>query len=329
MDEKSPTTTKNELALVERRLTKAEFQGLAEMPAEVEWFRNLDSLNTSESYQVDLKNFMKFLGIEQAEEFRDVTRAHVIAWRDHLAGKDLAGSTVRRKLSAVSSLFEYLCDKNLVTHNPVAGVKRPKTESGAGKTPVLSDADTRLLLDAPDEDSILGRRDRAILALGAYDGLRVSEVCYLTIKDLVRVQGMTHLRLKRKGQKEQMLVLAPIAESRINEYLDFTGHDGEADRPLFLPTRSNSKGNQEKYRHLHPDTLNLMVKKYAKKEGIYTHGLCFHSLRATAATKANEVGGDMKAVQEMLGHSSVSTTEGYCRNRYDGEKSAVLKVNYH
>jgi len=69
-----------------------------------------------------------------------------MAWRDHLAGQDLAGSTVRRKLSAVSSLFEYLCDKNLVTHNPVAGVEPPKKESGAGKTPVLSDADPRLLL---------------------------------------------------------------------------------------------------------------------------------------------------------------------------------------
>ena len=144
---------------------------------------------------------MKFLGIEQAEEFREVTRAHVIAWRDDLSGKDLAPATIRRKLSAVSSLFEYLCDKNLVTHNPVAGVKRPKKESGAGKTPVLSDADTLLVLNAPEPDSIIGRRDRAILALGAYDGLRVSEVCALTVKDLVRIQGMTHLKLKRKGQK--------------------------------------------------------------------------------------------------------------------------------
>ena len=194
---------------------------------------------------------------------------------------------------------------------------------------VFSSSSPRLLLDAPDPNSILGRRDRAILSLGAYDGLRVSEVCYLRIKDLVRVQGMTHLRLKRKGQKEQMLVLAPVAESRINEPLDLTGHEADPDRPLFLPTRSNSQANREKFRHLHSDTLNLIVKKYAKKEGVYKHGLCFHSLRATAATKANEVGGDIKAVQEMLGHSSISTTEGYCRNRYDGEKSAVLKVNSH
>ena len=328
MEHISKAAPKNLLANTDRRLTRAEFQGLADMPAEVEWFQNLDSLNTSASYQVDLRNFMKFLGIKRAEEFRDVTRAHVIAWRDDLAGKELAPATIRRKLSAVSSLFEYLCDKNLVTHNPVAGVKRPKKESGAGKTPVLSDEDTRLVLDAPDADSVIGRRDRAILSLGAYDGLRVSEVCQLTIKDLVRVQGMTHLRLKRKGQKEQMLVLAPIAEARINDYLSFTGHDADPSRPLFLALKSNSQENRDRYRHLNRDTLNLLVKKYAKAQGVYTHGLCFHSLRATAATKANQVGGDMKAVQDMMGHASISTTEGYCRNDYSGEKSAVLKVNY-
>ena len=75
MKQITESAPKNELAQVERRLTRAEFQGLAEMPAEVEWFQNLDSLNTSASYQVDLRNFMKFLGIEKAEEFREVTRS--------------------------------------------------------------------------------------------------------------------------------------------------------------------------------------------------------------------------------------------------------------
>lgn len=156
MDEISPATKKNELAKIERRLTREKFQGLSEMPAEVEWFRSLDSLYTSESYQTDVRGFMKFLGIKKAEKFREVTRSHVIAWRNDLAGKSLTSATIRRKLSAVSSLFEYLCDKNLVTHNPVAGVKRPKKESGAGKTPVLSDKDTRLIFEAPDPESITG-----------------------------------------------------------------------------------------------------------------------------------------------------------------------------
>ena len=97
-------------SLVERRLTRAEFQGLAEMPAEVEWFQNLDSLNTSASYQVDLRNFMKFLGIEQAEEFREVTRAHVIAWRDNAIRVSPEWRCIKRVFGSVNDVgFLEIC----------------------------------------------------------------------------------------------------------------------------------------------------------------------------------------------------------------------------
>ena len=95
---------------------------------------------------------MRFTGIARPEEFRTVTRAHVIAWRDDLARRELGGATVRHRLAALSSLFEYLCEKNAVTHNPVKGVKRPKAESGEGKTPALGDHQARDLLVAPGKD---------------------------------------------------------------------------------------------------------------------------------------------------------------------------------
>jgi integrase/recombinase XerD len=82
---------------------------------------------------------MQFTGIIRPEEFRTVTRAHVIAWRDDLARRELGGATIRHRNAALSSLFEYLCERNAVTHNPVKGVKRPKAESGEGKTPALGD----------------------------------------------------------------------------------------------------------------------------------------------------------------------------------------------
>jgi integrase/recombinase XerD len=80
---------------------------------------------------------MHFTGIVRPEEFRTVTRAHIIAWRDNLVQRGLSGSTIRHRLASLASLFEYLCDKNAVTHNPVKGVERPRTESGEGKTPAL------------------------------------------------------------------------------------------------------------------------------------------------------------------------------------------------
>src|SRR4051794_31357919 len=120
-------------------LTRKEFQQLADVPAEVEWFANIDNRRTRRAYQIDLKEFMSFVGIRRPEEFRLVTRAHLIAWRKQLEQRQLAGATIRRKLAALSSLFEYLCEHNAVTNNPVKGVKRPKVESYEGKTPALGD----------------------------------------------------------------------------------------------------------------------------------------------------------------------------------------------
>jgi integrase/recombinase XerD len=117
------------------------------------------------------------------EEFRSVTRAHVIAWRDDLARRELDGSTIRNRLAALSSLFEYLCDRNAVTHNPVKGVKRPRSQSGEGLTPALGDHQARALLAAPDADTLKSKRDRAILSTLLFHALRREELCKLSVKD--------------------------------------------------------------------------------------------------------------------------------------------------
>ena len=148
-----------------RALTAKEFLDLADVPPEIEWFANITNPQTRRAYHNDLKDFMRFARIAHPEVFRIVTRAHLIAWRKELEGRGCEGSTIRRKLSAVSSLFEYLCERNAVVHNPVKGVKRPKvTNANEGLTPALSDEQARLLLDAPSADTLKGKRDRAILA---------------------------------------------------------------------------------------------------------------------------------------------------------------------
>ena len=145
---------------------------------------------------------MLFAGIKRPEEFRNVTRAHVIAWRDELGDRILNGTTIRHRLAALSSLFQYLCDKNAVTHNPVKGVKRPKNESDEGKTPALGDHQARKLLVAPDEKSLKGMRDRAILATLLYHALRREELCKLKVKDFKHERrGVAHLKVSGKGEK--------------------------------------------------------------------------------------------------------------------------------
>ncbi len=106
-------------------LTATEFQSLATMPPELEWFANITNAQTRRAYKHDVREFSSFIGLQAPEELRLITRAHMIAWRGQLEARELSPATIRRKLSALSSLFDYLCEKNAVTHNPAKGVKRP------------------------------------------------------------------------------------------------------------------------------------------------------------------------------------------------------------
>ena len=171
---------------------------------------------------------MAFVGIHQAEEFRVVTRSHVIAWRKDLEARALAGSSVRRKLSSLSSLFEHLCEANAVPTNPVKGVKRPKVESYEGKTPALGDHQARQLLNAPDPESLKGKRDRAILSVFLFHGLRREEVALLRVKDIVERRGVKHLRVHGKGKKLRYVPLHPATAELVADYLELAGHGGDA-----------------------------------------------------------------------------------------------------
>ncbi len=115
----------NELAPTHdtHRLTAPEFQGLASVPPELEWFANLDNPRTRRAYQRDVREFMGFTGIQEPAQFRTVRRAHLIAWRKDLGRRALARASIRRKLSTLSSLFQDLCERNAVPHNPVDGAR--------------------------------------------------------------------------------------------------------------------------------------------------------------------------------------------------------------
>jgi len=226
-----------------RLLTKEHFQQLAEVPPELEWFANINSDKTRKAYQNDIKAFTQFTGIEHPEEFRIVTRAHVIAWRQTLAQQNLADATIRRKLSALSSLFEYLCESNAVTHNPVKGVKRPPANNNEGKTPAISNEQARKLLEAPLEDTLKGKRDRTILATLLYHGLRRQELCDLKVKDYQRRSGIMMFHVIGKRKKERYIPVEPKTQRLLDEYFDASGHRNELDNALFRPVRNNSRSH--------------------------------------------------------------------------------------
>jgi integrase/recombinase XerD len=307
-----------------RALTAAAFQGLAAVPPELEWFANLGNEATRRTYQAALKDFMRFTGIERPEEFRQVTRAHVIAWRDELVTRGVSATTIRNRLSAIGSLFDYLCERNAVTHNPVKGVKRPSTDSNEGKSPALGDHQARRLLDAPDSETLKGKRDRAILAVMLYHALRRAELCKLKVRDFRQERrGVPHLKVSGKGGKTRFVPLHPAASGLITDYLDASGHAKDEASPLFRPLHHWRAA--ESADAITPDGVYRMVREYSKGLGFEIGA---HSLRATAATNALDHQADIAKVQEWLGHANIATTRLYDRRKTRPEDSPTFKVVY-
>jgi hypothetical protein len=111
--------------LKKHSLTRAQFEQLADIPLEEEWLANITNLKTRRAYKEDVREFVAFTALQDYMGLRSAARSHIIAWGKDMERRGLAPATIRRKLSALSSLFDYLCERNAVTGNPVDGVKRP------------------------------------------------------------------------------------------------------------------------------------------------------------------------------------------------------------
>ncbi len=309
-------------------LQRQAFEALRDVPPEIEWFGNIRNHHTKRAYIKDVRQFAGFVGMSELEDFRGVTRAHVISYRDYLERQSLSAATIRRKLSALSALFEYLCNENAVLNNPCTGVKRPRQGSNEGKTPALSNAQAKRLLNAPADDTLKGIRDRAILAVLLYHGLRREELTKLRVKDLEYRQGVPHLCVHGKRDKIRYIPIHPAALRLIDAYRAMDCRLEEAETPLFRPLKNNSTRIMNK--GISSTSVYNIVKHYALKAGLLSEimNLGAHSMRATAATNALEHAADITKVQEMLGHSNISTTKLYDRRSSNPEDSAVFKIQF-
>lgn len=313
-----------------RRLTEGQFNELASVPAESEWLANLKSDKTRLAYKNDVAEFVHFSGLDSFAALRAITRMHVIAWRKDMESRGLEPSSRRRKLSALSSLFDYLCERNAVAGNPVDGVKRPESNGNEGSTPALGAEQARRLLDAPSTKTLKGIRDRAILATLLYHGLRRAEVCKLTVGDMHTREGILHFRIVGKRSKRRYIPVHPVARLLIRDYLAKSKHGKEPSNALFRPVKNNrtSAGIE---RPLDPSSVyRNIVRHYGKLTGINAevNGLRAHSLRATAATNALTKDADIAKVQEWLGHANISTTRLYDRRKMKPEDSPTFKIEY-
>jgi integrase len=193
--------------------------------------------------------------------------------------------------------------------------------------PAISNDPAHALLEAASANTLWGKRDRAVLSVFLFHGLRREELCLLKVKDLHLRGGVFHLRVHGKGGRLRYIPAHPGTLKRINDYLDQAGHRDDLGGPLFRPVKNQRSGTSA--RALASTTVyRRIVKKYAGAVGLNMPGFCIHSLRATAATNALDHASDIAKVQEWLGHANIATTRLYDRRKSRLEDSPTFKVAY-
>lgn len=254
------------------------------------------SPNTTSAYRSDLQQFFKFL------ESREIPISQVDAKiADGFAAQQkkrgLTETSVLRKLHALRSFWNFLAREGRVAARNIESSELPKIWKKL--PPFLTEAQVQQLLQAPNQKTFCGVRDRALLMLLYSCGLRVSEVCQLNVHDveesLVRVLG--------KGDKQRLVPILGGALSAIDLYLHMYGHrfKDQEQRALFLNTRGQRLTRIAIWRR---------VKKYSMSIGVHL-GSHPHALRHSFATHLMNKGVDVRVIQELLGHANIATTDRY------------------
>jgi integrase/recombinase XerC len=260
------------------------------------------SAHTVKSYREDLTQaldfFRKRLGQQDPAPDRLTTRV-LRAWLAWLHEQGYAKTTVARRVSAVRSWCRFLCRQGSLSANPADGLRGPRQDK---KLPhFLGVEDVLRLLDAPPADAPLGLRDRAILETLYSAGLRVSELTGLNVEDVDLTEGLATVR--GKGRKERLALLGPASLAALRRWLGARPAVIGAREPeaLFL----NKSGTR-----LTSRSVGRLLEKYLKRAGLDPR-TSPHTLRHSFATHLLDNGADIRSVQELLGHRSLSTTQIY------------------
>ncbi|MCG8540095.1 MAG: site-specific tyrosine recombinase XerD [Clostridia bacterium] len=257
------------------------------------------SNNTLESYGRDLRQFGQFLNEKSRPSYEEVNNTTIITYLLYLQKKGRATSTISRNLASIRALYQYLLNNGLVQNDPTLNLESPKSEK---KLPcVLSLSEVESLISQPDENNAIGSRDRAMLELLYATGIRVSELVRLDIKDLNLHLGF--IKCRGTNDKERIIPIGSMAKKAIlaysTEYRNSLVKDSE--EALFVNYYGKRLTRQGFWK---------IIKRYTKEANI-NKKITPHTLRHSFATHLIQNGADLKSVQEMLGHSDISTTQIY------------------
>lgn len=258
--------------------------------------------NTLASYRRDLENYVNFLReVEGMSDFRKVERTTILRHLEQLRMQGKTSRTVARHISSIRSFHQFLLREKRAETDPTVHLEMPIIEQ---KLPnVLSIEEIEALLAAPNRSKPQGIRDVAMLELLYGSGMRISELIALDLADIHLTMGF--VRVFGKGGKERIIPLGKSALSALSTYLDGARSQLQGKYPKTEAFFINQRGKR-----LTRQGCWKLMKEHALKAGIQ-HELTPHTLRHSFATHLVENGADLRAVQEMLGHADISTTQIY------------------
>lgn len=257
------------------------------------------SHNTEISYERDLKKMAAWLKEQGIDSVKQVTSTSLNSYMLYLERENLAASTVSRSVAALRAFFQYQVKENRIAEDPSSGLKPPKVEK---KMPeVLTVEEVDLLLEQPDERTPKGIRDKAMLELLYATGIRVSELIHLNLSDVNMKMGYITCT---EHEKDRIVPFGNAAKRALERYLKETRGilmGAHKEKVLFLNCLGGPMSRQGFWK---------VLKSYVKQAGI-TADITPHTLRHSFAIHLLQNGADLKSVQEMLGHSDISTTQMY------------------
>lgn len=259
------------------------------------------SVNTRQAYERDLRLFCKTLGFKNSDALVNVSREQITGYMAQLKEKGLAAATIARKLAAIKAFYRFMTAEGYMDANPAEvveagtkGIKLPR---------VLSEDEVVRLLNQPDITSAEGFRDRTMLEVLYATGMRVSELINITLE---RVDlNMKYIIAFGKGSKERIVPLGSVAAEFLQHYLEKVRpkltHAGRNTNIVFLAFGGHELTRQRFWQ---------IIRAYGRKANI-NKALTPHILRHSFATHLLDNGADLRSVQELLGHSDISTTQIY------------------
>ncbi len=273
------------------------------------------SENTVLSYRRDLKGFCNFLESCGIKEVRQINRTNVMAYVYELQRQKKASATVSRNIASIRSFFQFLLRKGTVYDNPALDLEMPKVEKKMPEIMTLQEVER--LLEQPDTSEVKGIRDKAMLELLYATGIRVTELVSLRVADINL--PLEYIRCEN-GERSRMIPLGAPAREALRNYLDHSRSKmvkDPAEERLFVNCSGTPMTRQGFWK---------LIKLYGKKAGIQEE-ITPHMLRHSFAVHLIENGADLQSVQEMLGHSDISTTQIYTKMQHNKLKSVYSKTH--